>query len=64
MADPRYRQNELDQLMMCPRCVSVGPVYIRRILDRSETKIEIHCLKCRDIGHKGGTYIGELKKGI
>jgi hypothetical protein len=62
LAVPNYGPNELDQLMMCPRCVSVGPVYIRRILDRSETKIEIHCLKCRDIGHKGGTYISELQR--
>ncbi len=40
------------------------PVYLRTTSDRFETKVEIHCLKCRDYGHKDGTFIKELKGGF
>ena len=58
-----YGENELGYQVLCPRCAEAVPVYLRRILDRLETRVEIHCLKCKCHGHKGGTYIGELQKG-
>jgi hypothetical protein len=32
MADPKYGPNELDHLIMCPRCSEAVPVYLRRSL--------------------------------
>lgn len=59
----KYGANALNHKVLCTRCADAVPVYLRRILDRSETRVEIHCLKCKYHGHKGGTYIGELKRG-
>jgi hypothetical protein len=58
-----YGENALGYKVLCPRCEDAVPVYFRRILDRLETGVEIHCLKCKYLGCKGGTYIGELQKG-
>ena len=58
-----YDENELGYKALCPRCADAVPVYLRRILDRFETRVEIHCLKCKYHGHRAGTYIGELQKG-
>ena len=63
MADPKYGKNELDHLVMCPRCVDAVPVYLRTISDRFETKVEIRCLKCRYYGNVEGTFIKVLQEG-
>jgi hypothetical protein len=60
MSHPKYGKNELDHLELCPRCAGAVPVFLRTISDRFETKVEVHCLKCRYYGHKDGTFINEL----
>lgn len=56
--------NELDHLVMCPRCGDAVPVFIRTVtrVDRfgESTTKEIHCLKCHHFGHKDGTFIKEI----
>jgi len=56
-------EHELDYKVLCPRCAATVPVYLRKILDRFETRVEIHCLKCKCHRNEAGTYIGELQKG-
>jgi hypothetical protein len=58
--EKKYGQNWMRQLQMCPRCCEAVTVFMK-IEWRSSTdyndKIEIHCQKCRQLGHKDGTYI-------
>jgi len=59
----KYGANEPNHEVLCLRCADAVPVYLKRILDRSKMRVEIHFLKCKDQGHKGGTYTGELQRG-
>lgn len=57
--------NELDHLVMCPRCADAIPVFIRKVQSVDKftgltVRQEVHCIKCYVYGHKDGTYIGEL----
>lgn len=58
------QMNELDRLIMCPRCADAIPVFIRTVTSQdrfgTHTKKEIHCLKCQAYGHKDGTFIRQL----
>jgi hypothetical protein len=58
--EKKYGQNWDKELHLCPRCVDAVPVFYK-IYWRSKTdysdEIEIHCQKCKTLGHKDGTYI-------
>ena len=58
--EKKYGQNWDKELHLCPRCVDAVPVFYK-IYWRSKTDysddIEIHCQKCKTLGHKDGTYI-------
>jgi hypothetical protein len=62
--EKKYGKNDLDSLIICPRCADAVPAFVRvtTITDRFDTirKREVHCLKCKHYGHKDGTYIKEL----
>ena len=58
-----YGEGELNHMVFCPCCLDEVPVYLMKIFDRFETRVEIHCLKCKCHGNEAGTYIGELQKG-
>ena len=63
--EKKYGKNDLDELVLCPRCVDAIPVFIQTttVTDRFGTTStqSIHCLKCKTLGHKDGTYIKELE---
>jgi len=56
--------NELDHLVMCPRCGDAVPVYIKTVtkVDRYGTEVthQLHCIKCHEYGHQFGDYICHL----
>jgi hypothetical protein len=60
MAHPKYGKNELNHLVLCPRCTDTVPVFLRSISDRYHSKLEAHCLRCHYYGHKDGTFIKDL----